>query len=291
MTPATIEDLERFVRDHPVVDTDAALLRLFLVSTPRSPEHVLDLGAGGERVLVASVLDTMGSASAGALLLLLGFREREGSAEALGRALEAAEELVRRGPRRRLEVPLPAALQRHAPVLSARGYAIAFAYYHMARPAEAPPPAPLPDGLRWVSATTADAEAMQALSAAAFAGVPGWYGAGVDAMRAMIAEAPIPPRLVRAGDRLVACARVGLDPGGEDGLIHSIARDPAFRGRGLGVPLLAEAMRTLHAAGARRFKLDVAAVNQRAIALYLRHGFVVTSEEPTYHKSLEVPSR
>src|SRR6185503_3434018 len=252
MAPATLEDLERFVREHPVVDTDAALLRLFLVSTPRSPEHVLDLSAGGERVLVGSVLDTMGSVSEGALLLLLGFREREGSAEALGRALEAAEDLVRRGPRRRLEVPLPAALQQHAPVLSARGYAIAFAHYHMERPAEAPPPAPLPDGLRWVSASTADAEAIQTLSAAAFAGVPGWYGAGVDAMRAIIAEAPIPPRLVRAGDRLVACARVGLDLGGKDGLIHSIARDPAFRGRGLGVPLLAEAMRVLHAAGARR---------------------------------------
>src|SRR5262249_58522136 len=131
----------------------------------------------------------------------------------------------------------PAALQPHGPVLSARGYAIACAYYHMERPAEAPPPAPLPDGLRWDSASTVDAEAMQALSAAAFAGVPGWYGAGVDAMRAMIAEAPIPPRLVRAGDRLVACARVGLDPRGEDGLIHSVARAPAFRGPGPGLPL------------------------------------------------------
>jgi ribosomal protein S18 acetylase RimI-like enzyme len=156
----------------------------------------------------------------------------------------------------------------------------------MERPAEAPPPAPLPDGLRWVSASTADAEAMHAMYASAFAGVPGWYGAGVDAMRTMIAEAPIPPQLVLADDRLVACARVGLAPGGEDGLIHSIARDPAFRGRGLGVTLLVEAMRALHAAGARRFKLDVAAVNRRAIELYLRHGFVITSEEPTYLKSL-----
>jgi ribosomal protein S18 acetylase RimI-like enzyme len=229
--------------------------------------------------------------SASALLVLLGFREREGSAEALGRALEAAEDLVRRGPRRQLEVPLPEALQRYAPVLSAHGYAIAFACYRMERPAEAPPPALLPDGLRWVSASPADAGAMQALSAAAFAGVPGWYGAGVDAMRAMIAEAPIPPRLVRAGDRLVACARVGLGPGGEDGLIYALARDPAFRGRGLGVPLLTEAMRALHAAGARRLKLDVAAVNRRAVELYLRHGFVVTSEEPTYRKSLEEGAR
>ena len=128
---------------------------------------------------------------------------------------------------------------------------------------------------------------MQALSTAAFADVPGWYGAGVDVMRAMIAEAPIPPRLVRAGDRLVASARVGLGPGGEDGLIHSIARDPAFRGRGLGALLLAEAMRVLHTAGARRFKLDVASVNRRAIDLYLRHGFVVTSERSRlYRKSL-----
>jgi GNAT superfamily N-acetyltransferase len=291
MAPATLEDLERFVRDNPVVDADAALLRLLLVSTPRSPEHVLDLATGGERVLVGSVLDTMISVSAGAALVLLGFREREGSAEALGRALSAAEDLARRGPRRRLEVPLPEALQRHAPVLSARGYAIAFAHYHMERPAEAPPPAALPDGLRWVSASTADAGAIQALALAAFAGVPGWYGAGVDAMRAMIAEAPIPPRLVREGDRLVACVRVGLAPGGEDGLIHSIARDPAFRGRGLGVPLLAEAMRALHAVGARRFKLDVAAVNRRAVELYLRHGFVVTSEEPTYCKDLEDGAR
>jgi ribosomal protein S18 acetylase RimI-like enzyme len=291
MAPTTFEDLERFVHDHLVVDTDAPLLRLLLVSTPRSPDHVLDLGAGGERVLVGSVLDTMTSASASALLVVLGFRERAGSAEVLGRALDVAEALARRGPRRRLEVPLPEALQRHAPVLSARGYAIAFAHYHMERPAEAPPPAPLPDGLCWASASPADAEAMQALSAAAFTGVPGWYGAGVDAIRALIAEAPIPPRLVRADGRLVASARVGLGPGGEDGLIHAIARDPAFRGRGLGAPLLAEAMRALHAAGARRFKLDVAAVNARAIDLYLRNGFTVASEEPTYCKSLEDGAR
>jgi len=52
------------------------------------------------------------------------------------------------------------------------------------------------------------------------------------------------------------------------------------------VPLLAEAMRALHAAGARRFKLDVAAVNRRAIELYRGDLLAVTSEEPTYSKSL-----
>jgi GNAT superfamily N-acetyltransferase len=56
------------------------------------------------------------------------------------------------------------------------------------------------------------------------------------------------------------------------------------RGGGLGDILVAESLRRLHAAGAGSAALTVAAVNDAALALYRRHGFVVAETIPVYVK-------
>jgi mycothiol synthase len=219
---------------------------------------------------------------------VLGYRDGPDGDKALARALELAEGLVRRGPKRCAEVPLPAGLRRHAALLEARGYARAFVQYKMGRPAEPPPDAPpaLDAELRWVDLEEEHVDAYRALTGAAFAGIAGSHAPPPDALRAVLLEAAIRPRLLLHEGRVAGVARLRLDGGGETGVIQLLARDPALRGRRLGDALLIEAMRALSARGARRYALEVNDANSAAIALYRRHGFEIEDEEPNYRIEL-----
>ncbi|RMI36364.1 GNAT family N-acetyltransferase, partial [Streptomyces triticirhizae] len=52
------------------------------------------------------------------------------------------------------------------------------------------------------------------------------------------------------------------------------------RGRGVGDALLTEVARWARATGARELRLAVVAGNERALALYRRHGFEAVAETP-----------
>lgn len=65
-------------------------------------------------------------------------------------------------------------------------------------------------------------------------------------------------------------------------MVESLARDPADRGRGLGAALLTEALRQLEAAGLAPVRLDVAAANEDALALYKGFGFRATDIVPIH---------
>jgi ribosomal protein S18 acetylase RimI-like enzyme len=284
---ADLGELVRFALDHPATDADEGQARTVLGRLPRSTEHVIDLEAGGARVLVASVLDALKNASDSALLAVLGYQDGAEGGRAVALALEIAEEIVRRGPRRRLEVPLPGGLRRHAPILEGRGYAPAFVQLRMARDAAPEPaaPPPLDEGFRWVDLEEEHVAGYHALAAAAFAGIQGSHVAEPGALRAALLEAPIRPRLLLREGRIAGIARIGRT--GEAGVIQLIGRDPALRGERLGDHLVVEAMRALRALGARRLELEVNADNGAAIALYRRHGFEVEDQEPTYRIELD----
>lgn len=281
------DDLLRFIRENPASDHDIALFRSLLTRVPRSADHVLDVGLGGERVFVASVLDTLVNASDSALLAIMGYRDHPAGGRVFAWAMEAAERLTRSGPKKILEVPLPVSVRHHAPVLEARGYRVAFTQYLMTRPtadgfAE---PSSL-EGCRWADATEADLLAYHSLACSAFAGIPGSHLADFDTFRAMFRQSPIVPRLLLRDDEPIGFVRVSLDDDGESGVVNTIARAPAFRGRRLGGSLLFEAARLLAQHGARRLRLEVIATNRSALGLYLRHGFAVAAEEPTYQLDL-----
>src|SRR5690348_5583348 len=100
------EEIARFAERHGVTDIPPGQIRSLLARIPRTPDHVLDLWAGGERALVASVLDTLESNTGSAFAAVLGHRGDLPTEKAVELALDLAEALVRRGPRRSLEVPL-----------------------------------------------------------------------------------------------------------------------------------------------------------------------------------------
>jgi mycothiol synthase len=84
-------------------------------------------------------------------------------------------------------------------------------------------------------------------------------------------------------DRLVAFTRVELEPdddGRLGGSISLIGVLPGWRGRGLGRELLRWGVAYCRSRGAARVELAVEALNERALGLYRRTGFVPTVEWP-----------
>ena len=88
--------------------------------------------------------------------------------------------------------------------------------------------------------------------------------------------------------RPVAVCRCALrDHAGRPiGIIGLIGVLPAWRGRGLGRELLRWGVARLRAAGATEITLTVDADNDRALALYVRTGFVRTQEWPRWSKPI-----
>ena len=58
--------------------------------------------------------------------------------------------------------------------------------------------------------------------------------------------------------------------------MRTVARAPAYRGRGVGPLAVAEALRVLRESGAPDIELSVEAGNERALDLYRRFAFEVT---------------
>lgn len=60
---------------------------------------------------------------------------------------------------------------------------------------------------------------------------------------------------------------------GNEGFVQRLAVDPARQGSGVGSALLLDGLRWLRRRGARRALVNTQRVNERALALYRRHGF------------------
>ena len=78
---------------------------------------------------------------------------------------------------------------------------------------------------------------------------------------------------------LVACTVA------EEAELLNIAVLPEQRRLGLGTELLAEALRRLAAAGARKIWLEVRESNQPALVFYRQHGFTVLGRRRAYYRA------
>ncbi|MGH4018593.1 MAG: ribosomal protein S18-alanine N-acetyltransferase [Pseudonocardiaceae bacterium] len=87
----------------------------------------------------------------------------------------------------------------------------------------------------------------------------------------------------RNGDALVGYAGIELlaAPPAAEAEVHTLAVDPAYRGRGIGRALLRALL--AHAAGATVF-LEVRTDNQAALALYRSEGFTVVGIRRGYYR-------
>jgi ribosomal protein S18 acetylase RimI-like enzyme len=282
-TAEWVADLVAFCVEHPVRGLDEALARRLLGSLCRGADAVLDVRDDHRRLAVAAVIDTCENLDGSADLALVGQVAAGLSPEAVSATLARAEEVVRQGPRRLLDVPLDAARRSWEPVLRARGYAPAFSLFLMERLGDAPPvPAgrPLPPGWTWSVLRDEWVADHHRVVAAAFAAVPGAFVPPLAEMSAALRASRRRPLVLRDGDRLVAFCQVAVHdtPDGRIGEIRTLGRDPARRGEGIGDHLILRGIAELRAERVNRIDIEVAARNQVALRLYERHGFRVTEQ-------------
>lgn len=77
-----------------------------------------------------------------------------------------------------------------------------------------------------------------------------------------------------SGDDLVGLVATYLnDPGGEQGFVTSVSVEERFQGSGIGDALMHHCICRAQEGGFGRIGLEVHVSNERAIALYRRHGF------------------
>lgn len=268
-----IPELLAFAAAHPVPDLPAGPERL-LGSLVSGPGSIIDLGDAGGRILAAALIDTCANATDAAELLLVGACAGAPDETQVALLLDEAEHCAAQGPRSALEIPLTPALAPHQALLRRRGYDNA---YELIRMSVAVDGSDLPADTDWCDLDAGSADAAHALVLAAFAEVPGTSTPALAEFRRYTAASPAGTRRVLTMEGAVAAYVHVIPPEAPGGVgdVNVIARDPRYRGRGLGGRALREALRRLRAAGAVAARLDVVAMNGTALALYERHGFHV----------------
>jgi ribosomal protein S18 acetylase RimI-like enzyme len=280
--PFLLEEALAFCARAPVGHLDGALRRRLLTGMTSAPEGTIvladDAAADGGIALVALVVDVIESASAPADLVVLGARG-DLAADAFAREVIAPALAFARGVgRSRLLLERPAFVDGIDATLARAGFAPAFDSFFMRRASGAPPegPAPrLPSGWSWrpldetivgaahaalgeifrdsVSTTTPPLDEFRR---GALGAVPGYY---------VLLDAAVVAGLVR------------LSVEGGSGEVTILGRSPAYRGRGVGRVLMDHGLRVLAALSVDVVTLDVAAENERALALYRDFGFEIVT--------------
>lgn len=273
-------------------------IRLLSETLVRGPEGVLDLRRGGAR-LVASLVEKADSEIDCAELVPLGLAGGEGGLGEdderglLAEAVAWADALARTGRRSVLSVPLGAKLARHRTWLEGEGFRLAHESLTMRTADATYREVPPPEGTAFCDWHPGLAvEAIDTMIREAFRGIPGIMVMDLESLRERLKTATPPARVLvargtgDAGETVVGLARTRVPDEAGTGFIHLLVREPGWKGRGIGPALLSEACRILSALGAKRFELDVASMNTRAIALYTSHGFATASIEASFVRPL-----
>jgi ribosomal protein S18 acetylase RimI-like enzyme len=261
-----------------------AWLRSLLTRVVSGPEALYDLQRDGERLGVALVIDTCETAGNAAALSIFPAKRDPAIYREL---LDWGEEAIAKGCRDLVDLTAWPGVEPPEQVMQERGYRVGYAFYDMVRPETAGPPPEakdLPAGWTWREPNEDLLPAYHETRAAAFEDIPGAYLPPYETFRALALEPDSVAQLaVDAASRVQAFVRVTPKPNG-GGEISSLGRHPRCRGQGLGPALIGRGLELLWSRGARRIELDVAATNERAIALYRDFGFEIASTMNVYRK-------
>jgi ribosomal protein S18 acetylase RimI-like enzyme len=236
-------------------------------------------------VLVAVLIDRGENAADAALLEIVGTGpvvSREAFAELV---VGPAVAFGRAGRRRALHVVMPPAgvpSPGAGDVLRAAGFAHAYDFLTMRRPAAAalPTPRALPAGWRWEVLDDARVAEAHAALTDAFRDSASFLLSPIPIFRRSVASGASLWRVVLDRDEIAGLVQVAPHPNTHE--LRTVGRRPAYRGRGLGEHLVFEGLRLLDQHGAQDVELSVEAGNDRALALYRRFGFEVATASPVF---------
>ena len=277
--------LEDFCAAHPVPVPGAPPVRSFLTELASGPSSVLALSDGDGLALVATLVDACTNAAGTTEVVVHGLRRDGGEGPRLEAALAWAKARAREAGFPGVDAQGPEGGPFTGAQLAAAGFAEAYRMYAMERRGGPAPAAPPPPGLRFEACAPDHVPSFHEATRLAFADVPGAFVSSLATFAAQVAARPIPPRLLLDGDRVIGFTRVEVAADGS-GIVHTLGRHPDARGRGLGPVLLAEALRVLGEARAAPIRLEVAARNDRALALYRSAGFELIGAQAAYRAVL-----
>ncbi len=216
--------------------------------------------------------------------------ERQGIGARLLRWAELRERERTRG-RTHHRQTIAAANQRGAGLLTANGYEYERSYFRMVRTLPAPAPSAPPPGVTLRALDPArDAEALHAVDAAGFAGVPDYRAETLAAFRAEhldIENLDLEVSAVAAEGESVAGFLVARRWSHEPAVyVELLAVDPARQRRGIGRALVTNAFARAADAGLAEVSLGVASDNPPALALYERLGMVSRFTADSYARPI-----
>ncbi len=165
--------------------------------------------------------------------------------------------------------------------MQAIGAAYEFSEYRMDLPPGASPPAIPPSPVQLIAAQPEDIPTLAAMDETCF-NVPA--AASAEVLQAGAAQnSPKRAWLARLGDETIG--KIHISPQPEQTFITGLCLLPAYRGQGYGSAILARVMTDLWAQGQRHIALEVETKNDRALNIYRRCGFAVTTAYDYYRMS------
>jgi ribosomal protein S18 acetylase RimI-like enzyme len=272
-----LESRVLFALEHPAARMDRGTLAR-LLGEPDPMRQVLDYRHGGERVLLAVLVEGGRGPADASLLVILGCRTPLETGAFSG-FLDEVEGRV--PPRvgqaeRALEFVLPPSLADTRERLEERGYANVYVYLTLV--AEVPSTL-ASDDPEWCDVDASNVDAAYACYRDAFVATSEPV-ASPDEARAVLLGAEPRPRVLFANGEAAAVLRVAwLDEAARAGELRFVCRNPRLRGQRMGDRALSEAFRGLRRMGASSVQLSVASTNQAAVDLYDRCGFRRVAEE------------
>jgi ribosomal protein S18 acetylase RimI-like enzyme len=285
--PFALDEALAFAARHPVGHLDEPTRRRLLTHLTSATEGVIVLGdEDGALALVASVLDVLADAEGPAELVIVGARPGLAGAVFADQVIAPARAFARTAGRRALHLALPEVVRDARETLERAG----FAFHHETvamRRAHAHPEGPAtqaPPGWRWAPLEDALVAPAHAALIEMFREAPSVTLPPVEVFRRGAFLSPPGWQVLLAGDAVAGLVRLSAE--GTTGEVRVLGRAPRHRGRGLGRLLLEHGLRTLAAAGVGAVTLEVAATNERALALYRAFDFEVIERTPTFSTSL-----
>ena len=113
------------------------------------------------------------------------------------------------------------------------------------------------------------------------------FGSAPSNLSGRLSEPTARTLVIERDGAAVGTVRITLE--GSTGGVYGFVVDPALQGRGIGRDVLRRVCRELRENGAQRIGLEVAADNDRALALYESLGFVCVTTEDYYSLALGLP--
>lgn len=285
ITADYIENAHRFlIESHIKPQFSKALLNRFFTELSSTPQNVIEVWDGNEKVAGAVLVDKITNPHHSASIELLGFHNLEHPKEVLAKISAHFEKITKHR-----EVHLALMIGYHpsfpfsADVIRSLGYVSYFETYDLISKKQFAIKKNQSDEFTISRLDIKNFEEYYEVLCRSFADNPDTSIGPMEIMKEGFKKNPL-PIFVAKNSRLIGFIALIID--GEVGEVNTLGVLPEFRKSGIGKNLLATGVEHLWEQKVKSVKLNVAIQNKKALDLYLNSGFEVSDSFLTLRKIL-----